>query len=202
MLHTHSLKAEERAATGTGAARELRRRNMVPAIIYGANKPEVLFSVSEKEMTLQYRKQGFLSHMFDIEIGKKVYRALPKAIQLHPVTDKIEHMDFIHVNENEKIKINVTLHFINEQKCPGLKQGGVLNIIRHDLEVYCLPSNIPESIEINIEELNVGQSIHVSDIKLPKGVETKADSNIAIAALVSGKVASSSEEEATTEAAK
>ncbi len=201
MLHTHSLKAEERAATGTGPARALRRRNMVPAIIYGAGKAEVLFAVPEKEMTLQYFKQGFLSHMFDIEVGKKVYRALPKSVQLHPVTDKIEHIDFIHVNENEKIKINITLHFINEEKCPGIKQGGILNIVRHELEVYCLPSNIPENIEIDIAEIGLGQSIHVSDVVLPKGVETKVDLTAAVAAIVAGKVAledANAEEEVST----
>jgi large subunit ribosomal protein L25 len=203
MLHTHSLKAEERATTGTGPARALRRNNMIPAIIYGAGKAEVLFSVSEKEMTMQYHKQGFLSHVFDIEVGKKTYRALPKHIQLHPVTDDIEHIDFIHINENEKIKINVTLHFINEEKCPGIKQGGVLNVARHDLEVYCLPSNIPETIEIDIAEVDLGNSIHVSDIKLPKGVETKIDVATTIATVAAGKVMAEDEakedEEATEE---
>ncbi len=198
MLNTHSLKAEERASAGTGSARALRRQNKIPAIIYGAGKPEVLFAVDEKEMTMQYRKQGFLSHMFDIEVGKKVYRALPKAIQLHPVTDKIEHLDFIHVNENEKIKINVTLHFINENKCPGIRQNGVLNVIRHDLEVYCLPSNIPESIEIDIADLNLGQSIHVKDITLPKGVETKYDLDATVAAIVGGKASAADEDTAET----
>jgi large subunit ribosomal protein L25 len=195
MLHTHSLKAEERAITGTGPARALRRRNMVPAIIYGAGKTEVLFAVPEKEMTMQYHKQGFLSHVFDIEVGKKTYRALPKSIQLHPVTDTIEHIDFIHINENEKIKINVTLHFINEDKCPGIKQGGILNVARHDIEIYCLPSNIPEAIAIDIAEVELGKSIHVSDLKLPKGVEVKLDDSTTIATVAAGKVASTDDKE-------
>lgn len=202
MLHTHSLKAEERAITGTGPARALRRRKMIPAIIYGAGKTEVLFAVSEKEMTMQYHKQGFLSHVFDIEVGKKTYRALPKSIQLHPVTDAIEHIDFIHINENEKIKMNVTLHFINEDKCPGIKQGGILNVARHDIEIYCLPSNIPEAIEIDLASVELGKSIHVSDVKLPKGVEVKLDDSTTIATVAAGKAASADDSEASEGEAK
>jgi large subunit ribosomal protein L25 len=193
------LKAEERSVLGTGAARELRRRNMVPAIVYGAGKEQVLMSLSSKEITLQYRKQGFLSHIFDIQVGKITYRALPKDIQLHPVTDEIEHIDFIHINENEKIKANITLQFVNEAKCPGIKQGGILNIVRHSLEIYCLPNNIPEFIEIDAAELSLGQTIHVSDLVLPKGIETKVDPEATIAAIVGGKA---SAEESSSEAGK
>lgn len=187
MLHTISLKAEERGLTGTGPTRELRRRKMVPAIIYGADKQQVLFALPQKELNIEYHKQGFMSHMFDIEIGKKTYRALPKEIQLHPVTDSIEHIDFVHVNEHDKIKITVTLHFTDEDKCPGIKQGGILNAIRHDIEIYCLASDIPENISVNIGSLTVGQSVHVSDLKLPKGVETKLEPTTTIATIVSGK---------------
>ena len=201
MSNIHSLQAEDRSVMGTGPARELRRRSMVPATIYGAGKTQVMLALSLKELTLEYRKQGFLSHMFDIQVGKDNYRVLPKAIQLHPVTDQIEHMDFIHIDKNTKVKTNVSIHFVNEAKCPGLKLGGVLTIARHDLEVYSLPDAIPESIEVDIAELNVGQSIHVSDLVLPKGVETKVDSNVTIAAVVAGKVEVESTEEAASTAA-
>lgn len=189
MANTYSLKAEERDSVGTGSARALRRNNTVPAIIYGAGKQQILCAVSQKEITMQYHKNGFMSHMFDIEVGKKKYRALPKSVQLHPVTDNILHVDFVHVDAKEKIKINVTLHFINEDKCPGIKQGGVLNIVRHDLEIYCLPSNIPESINIDVANLAIGQNIHVRDIALPEGVETKVDLDVTVAAMASGKIA-------------
>lgn len=188
MLQTYSLKVEKRERMGTGPARELRRRNMVPGIIYGAGKEPVMIALPAKELKMQYFKQGFLSHMFDIEIDSKhKYCALPKEIQLHPVTDEIEHIDFMHIDEKAPIKINVAIHFVNESKCVGLKQGGVLNAIRHSLEVYCLPSNIPESIDIDIAELTIGQSIHVKDLALPKGVETKLDQDITIATIVTGK---------------
>ena len=184
MSNIHSLQAEDRNVMGTGSARAIRRRSMVPATIYGAGKAQVMLALPLKELTLEYRKQGFLSHMFDIQVGKDKYRVLPKAIQLHPVTDQIEHMDFIHIDKNTKVKANVSIHFINEAKCPGVKQGGVLTIARHNLEIYSLPDSIPESIEIDVINLNVGQSIHVSDVVLPKGVETKLDPAITIAAIV------------------
>lgn len=193
MSNNHLLKAIERNNLGTGSARELRRNGMVPAIIYGPNKESITLAVSARELNIHYNKQGFLSHIFDIEVGKNKYRAIPKEIQLHPVTDAIEHMDFMHVDDNQKIKTNVPLHFINESKCPGIKQGGILNVARHFLEIYCFPGNIPESIEIDIAELIIGSTIHVSDLKLPKDVETKIDGNITIAALVSGKTSATAE---------
>lgn len=197
MSKIHSLDAEERLRVGTGGARAVRMNNMVPAIIYGGGKEQVLIALPYKELTLEYRKQGFLSHMFDIKVGNNKYRVLPKAIQLHPVTDEIEHMDFVHVDLNQKINVTVTLHFINESKCLGIKAGGILNIARHNLEVYCLPDNIPEFIEIDIENLVSGQSIHLSDVKLPEGIETKMDLDTTVAALVAAK--SSSEESADAE---
>lgn len=183
------LEAEERVKVGTGSARELRRNKMVPAIVYGEGKPQVMIALPYKELTLEYRKQGFMSHMFDIKVGKHKYRALPKAIQLHPVTDEIEHVDFLHVDLDHKIKVSVVIHFTNESKCHGIKMGGLLNVAKHDIEVYCLPDNIPEHIEVDIENLSIGQSIHISDLKLPKGVETKMDGSITVATVVAAKVA-------------
>lgn len=189
MTKTNTLmQAFDRNEVGTGSARSLRRKGLVPAIIYGSGKPQVLISLNAKNLNLEFHKQGFLSHMFDIEISGKTFPAIPKAFKLNPVTDEIEHIDFIHINENLKIKVNVTLHFINESKCPGIKQGGVLNVIKHDIEIYCLPGNIPQIIEIDIANLSVGQSIHVKDLKLPEGIETKLDLESTIAALVAGSV--------------
>jgi len=183
MSKIHALQAQERLRTGTGGARELRRNSMIPAIIYGLEKPQVMISLPYKELTLEYRKQGFLSHMFDISVGKNKYRVIPKEIQLHPVTDEIEHMDFMHVDQHHKIKVTISLHFENENKSPGIKQGGVLNIARHELDVYCFPDNIPESIIIDVAELNIGDSIHLKDLKLLEGVETKLDPDTTIATM-------------------
>jgi large subunit ribosomal protein L25 len=187
MSKAHILKAEARTSIGTGPTRELRRRNMVPAIIYGADKEQVMLAIPSKELNMEYQKNGFLSHMFDLEIDKKKHRALPKEIQLHPVTDEILHIDFVHVDEKQEMKASVILHFINESKCAAIKQGGRFNAIRHSLEIHCLPKNIPENIEIDIAELSIGQSIHVKDLTLPKGVATKIDPNTTIATLVAGR---------------
>ena len=207
MSKTHALQAESRAATGTGEARALRRNSMVPAIIYGSGKPQVAISLPRKEINLEYRKQGFLSHVFDISVGKNKYKAIPKAIQLHPVTDEIEHIDFMHVDKGSSIKVVVSLHIENEEKCPGIKQGGVLNIARHDLEIYCLPDNIPESIHVDVAGLNIGESIHLKDLILPNGIETKLDLDTTIAAVLGAakeEVEETAEEaaDATPEAAK
>ncbi len=201
MSKIHALQAEERQISGTGQARELRRNSKIPAIIYGAGKPQVMISLPYKELTLEYRKQGFLSHMFDISVGKTKYRVIPKEIQLHPVTDEIEHIDFMHIDKNSKIKVTISLHVENEEKCPGIKHGGVLNVARHDLEVYCLPDNIPESINIDVSGLNIGETIHLKDIALPEGVETKLDLDTTIAAVLGAQkeVSETTEEETTAE---
>lgn len=198
MSKIRALQGQERLATGTGHAREIRRNAMVPAIIYGAGKPQVMLSLPAKELTLEYYKQGFLSHMFDITVGKNKYRVIPKEAQLHPVTDVIKHIDFMHIDKNTPIKVTVSVHVVNEEKCPGLKQGGLLNVARHDLEVFCLPDNIPESINVDIDGLIVGETIHLKDITLPKGVETKLDLDTTIVAIVAAKKA---EVEATEEGA-
>lgn len=198
MSKIRALQGQERLTTGTGHSREMRRNSMVPAIIYGAGKPQVMLSLPAKELTLEYHKQGFLSHMFDISVGKNKYRVIPKEAQLHPVTDAIRHIDFMHIDKNTKIKVTVSVHISNEEKCPGLKQGGLLNVARHDLEIFCLPDNIPESINVDITGLTVGETIHLKDIALPEGVETKLDLDTTIVAIVAAK---KSEVEATEEGA-
>lgn len=200
MSNTHSLVAEDRVLTGSGPAKELRRRSMIPGIIYGPGKPQVMISLPFKELTLELHKPGFLSHIFEIQVGKTKYSALPKDVQLHPVTDEIEHIDFVHVDKNTKLKTSVVVHFINEEKCQAIKLGGILNVAMHNLEIFALPSSIPESIEVDIAELTIGQSIKVSDIVLPKGVETKIDPHANVAAIVAGKVEAAAEAEEETAA--
>lgn len=196
MSKIHALQGQERLTMGTGHAREIRRNKMVPAIIYGAGKPQVMLSLPAKELTMEYHKQGFLSHMFDISVGKNKYRVIPKEAQLHPVTDEIKHMDFMHIDKDTAIKVTVSIHVTNEEKCQGIKQGGLLNVARHDLEIFCLPDNIPEAINIDIKDLNIGDNIHLKDITLPEGVETKLDESTTIVAIVAARKA---EVEETTE---
>lgn len=174
------LKGEERLGRGKGAARALRRGKLVPATLYGGEKPQVMISLPEKELTLEYLKGGFMSHLIDITVGKHKYRVLPKQLQFHPVTDAIIHADFIHVAEHSQIKVLIPLHFINKEKCPGMKHGGVMNAIKHDLEVMCSADSIPDFIEIDIAALEIGGSIHIKDIVLPKGAVSTQDPSTTI----------------------
>ena len=149
MLKVKVLVGEERLATGTGAARAVRNEKKIPAIIYGGGKNQAMISLPEKELSIEYNKSGFMSHLFDLEIGSKKYRVVPKQIQLHPVTDRVIHADFVHVGEHDKIKVFVPIEFTNRDKCIGIKHGGVLNAVKHEIELLCRADSIPSSIEIN-----------------------------------------------------
>jgi large subunit ribosomal protein L25 len=179
-----SLAAEAREATGKGPARTLRRENKIPAIIYGGGEGETLLTLPIKEITLQYRKGGFLSKLVEIEIGGKKIRVLPRAIQLHPVTDVIEHADFQRLAKNAKVHVMVPVHFLNEEKCVGLKLGGVLNIVRREIELVCDQDAIPSSIDIDIIALKIGESLHVNNITLPEGTKPAIERNFTIATIV------------------
>lgn len=166
------FKAESRERTGKGGARALRRDGKVPAIVYAKGEQPINLAVSEKELTLAYHKGSFFSKIVSIEASGKTFQALPKDLQLHPVTDRIEHVDFLKVDDNSEILVLVPVRFINQDRCIGLKRGGVLNIVRHELELVCKPGNIPQSITIDIAESNIGDSIHISHVPLPEGVKS------------------------------
>jgi large subunit ribosomal protein L25 len=186
------IEAEIREAKGKGAARSLRRAGRVPAIIYGNKEKEVLLSFDSKEITKYASKAGFYSRLIDIQIGKNSYRAIPYDVQLHPVTDQIEHIDFMHIGKNAEVKVSVHVHAINHEKCMALKRGGILNMIRRDIEISCKADDIPEKIDLDISNLTVSNALHVSDLILPKGVKAVTAGNVTIAT-ISG---SSKEEEA------
>jgi large subunit ribosomal protein L25 len=189
------IEAEIREAKGKGAARSLRRAGRVPAIIYGNKEKEVLLSFDSKEITKYASKAGFYSHLIDIQIGKNSYRAIPYDVQLHPVTDQIEHIDFMHIGKNAEVKVSVHVHAINHEKCMALKRGGILNMIRRDIEISCKADDIPEKIDLDISNLTVSNALHVSDLILPKGVKAVTAGNVTIAT-ISG---SSKEEEEAVE---
>jgi large subunit ribosomal protein L25 len=189
------IEAEIREAKGKGAARSLRRAGRVPAIIYGNKEKEVLLSFDSKEITKYASKAGFYSRLIDIQIGKNSYRAIPYDVQLHPVTDQIEHIDFMHIGKNAEVKVSVHVHAINHEKCMALKRGGILNMIRRDIEISCKADDIPEKIDLDISNLTVSNALHVSDLILPKGVKAVTAGNVTIAT-ISG---SSKEEEEAVE---
>ncbi len=167
-----TLEAQSRENTGKGAARALRREGRVPAILYGSTQQAAKIVLPLKELTLEYSKGSFFNKIVDIKLDGKTVQALPRDVQTHPVSDIIEHADFQRVDSNTVIHVFVPVKVVNQEKSPGLKRGGVLNIVRHEIELLCKPTDIPAFIEVNVQGTEIGTSVHINDIKLPSDVKT------------------------------
>ncbi len=168
-----TLSAEARDRAGKGASRYLRREGRVPAVIYGANEEPTSIHLEEKILVRQLKTGHFMNSVVMIDVpGGKAIRTLPKDVQFHPVTDRPMHVDFLRIGEHSKVNVSVPVRFDNEEKSPGLKRGGVLNIVRHDLELVCDAAEIPDDIVIDLSGTEIGDSIHISAVKLPKGSES------------------------------
>lgn len=165
-----TLQAQKRTQAGTGAARATRRAGMVPGIIYGDNKEPQMIAVDPKALAKECQSSGFFSRVFDITLDGKTQQAVAKDVHLHPVTDEPMHVDFQRVNKESKIHVSVPVNFINEDKAPGIKRGGMLNIIFHTLEVICPVQSIPEKLTVDLTGMEANQSIHIAALNLPKGV--------------------------------
>lgn len=165
-----SFTAEKRERAGKGVARALRREGLVPAVIYGDNKEPEGVSLSRKDFTNLYNTGRLMSTLLDIEVDGKKTRVLTRDLQLHPVRDDIMHADFLRLSKGTKIAVEVQVVFLNEDTCPGLKTGGVLNVVRYTVELNCPADSIPDSIEVDLASVNMGDSVHISDITLPDGV--------------------------------
>ncbi|HEY1124118.1 MAG TPA: 50S ribosomal protein L25/general stress protein Ctc [Sphingobium sp.] len=177
-----TLSAEARDRAGKGASRALRREGRVPAVIYGNNEEPQAVHVEEKLLVKQLGTGHFFNSVIMVEVGGKSVRTLAKDVAFHPVTDRPLHADFLRVSEHAKVHVNVPVHFKNEDASPGIKRGGVLNIVRHDLDLICDAAEIPDEILVDLTGLDVGASIHMSNIVLPKGVESgihEADATVA-----------------------
>jgi len=171
MREVISIAAEARSRAGKGTARATRLKLRVPAVIYGGKEPPVIISIDTKELLLQYNKGSFLTRLFDIELPTGKQRVLPRDVQVHPVTDRPIHADFMRVDENSRIRIFVPVHFVDHDQSPGIKKGGVLNIVRHEVEFYCPANDIPENITVSLAGTEIGTSIHISAVKLPDGLK-------------------------------
>jgi large subunit ribosomal protein L25 len=171
MREVVSIAAEARSRAGKGTARATRLKQRVPAVIYGGKQEPVMISVDLKELTMEYSKGGFLNRLVDIQIDGKAHRVLPRDMQIHPVTDRPIHVDFMRVSPESRIRIFVPVHFTGHDQSPGIKKGGVLNIVRHEIEFYCSPDSIPDQINISLAGQEIATSIHISHVKLPDGVK-------------------------------
>ena len=200
MAETIELKATARERVGKGAARAARREGLVPAVIYGDKQPPQPISLEYRLIQKQVQTGHFLSTVYVIDVNGKKVRALPRDVQMDPVRDFPVHVDFLRVSKESKLTVDVSVHFLNEDQSPGLKRGGVLNIVRHDVELLCPADSIPESIEIDLTGRDIGDSIHISSVQLPKGVTptiTDRDFTIAtIAGASGGESESAGDEEA------
>ncbi|WDM85301.1 50S ribosomal protein L25/general stress protein Ctc [Ehrlichia sp. JZT12] len=164
------INASLRENVGTGPSRALRCNGSIPAVIYGKGRDPLSIFLSDREFLSKYRSAALSTHLIELEINNKKEYVLMRDIQKHPVTDRIQHVDFQFIDYGTEIKIEVPLIFINEHKCIGIKRGGVLNILHRTLSIKCSPSAILQNIEIDLSDLTAGHSIHVSDLKLPSEV--------------------------------
>ncbi|PLX38460.1 MAG: 50S ribosomal protein L25 [Hyphomicrobiales bacterium] len=172
MAETYTIVATKRDRVGKGAARALRRESKTPAVIYGDKKPPLPIAVDTKEMFLKLHAGGFLTSVANIEVDGESISVLPRDYQLDPVRDFLVHIDFLRVSKGARITVEVPVHFENEEASPGIKRGGVLNIVRHSVELDCPYDAIPDALIVDLTGSDIGDSIHISAIKLPENVVT------------------------------
>lgn len=197
MADVISLAAEIRERAGKGAARATRRAGRVPAVIYGAKKDPVMISLDPLDLRKQIRGGGFFSRVFEINAGGTKEKVLPRDIQLDPVTDVPLHVDFMRFSADTRITVGVEVVFENEADSPGLKRGGVLNVVRHEVELVCAPGAIPERLVGDLAGKEIGDSLHISDITLPGDVELAIkDRDFTVATIVAPSAVKSEAEEA------
>ncbi|HJS40261.1 MAG TPA: 50S ribosomal protein L25/general stress protein Ctc [Sphingomicrobium sp.] len=194
------LPAEARERAGKGASRSLRRDGRVPAVVYGEKKEPLSIHVEEKLLTKMLHTGHFMNSVVMIDVGGKATRTLPKAVDFHPVSSRPIHVDFLRIGEHAQVNVNVPVRFDNEEESPGLKRGGVLNIVVHDLALVCDAAEIPNEIHIDLTGLEIGDTIHISEVKLPKGSRpANEDEDFTVATIVAPSAMKAEEEEAAPE---
>ncbi|PLK23557.1 50S ribosomal protein L25 [Porphyrobacter sp. TH134] len=199
MSETLTLPAEARERAGKGASRAIRREGRTPAVIYGGKEEPTMIHVEQKELVKLLMTGHFMNSIVNIEIGGKTVRTLPKDVAFHPVTDRPLHVDFLRMTGDSMVEVQVPVVFVNEDASPGLKKGGVLNIVRHELELLCPNADIPDEIQIDVTGKDVGDAIHISEVTLPKGVKSViTDRDFTIATLVAPSALKSSDGDTTT----
>jgi large subunit ribosomal protein L25 len=192
-----TLPAEARDRAGKGASRALRRDGRVPAVVYGGRKDPLSIHVEEKLLTKMLLSGHFMNSVVMIDLEGKATRTLPKAVDFHPVTSRPRHVDFLRISEHTKVTVAVPVRFDNEEASPGLKRGGVLNVVQHELELVCDAASIPNEIHIPLDGLEIGDSIHIGQVNLPTGVTpANQDEDFTVATIVAPSVMRSEEEAA------
>ncbi len=171
MANVFEFIAEARSVTGSSAAKVVRRQGKVPAVIYGGNADPAMLLLDHNDLLKHLAHEAVYSHVLDVKVDGKTEKAVLKHIQRHPAKPQILHIDFLRVDESHKLKVHVPLHFVNESTSVGVKKGGVITHAMTDVEVLCMPSALPEYIEVDMAAVDVGSTLHLSDLVLPQGVE-------------------------------
>ena len=200
MANAVTLKATARERAGKGAARAVRRQGLVPGVIYGDKKEPELVALTYKDLIAHINTGRFTATLVDLDVGGKTVRVIPRDIQFEPVRDFIIHVDFLRLGKDARIRVEVPVHFKNHEASPGLKAGGVLNIVRHEIEVFCPADRIPQEFVIDLTGLQIGQSIHISQVKLPVDVKSAIAERDFTIATIATAAAITAEEEAETAA--
>ena len=174
------INANVRELKGTGASRRLRHAGKTPGVLYGGDKEATSLEIDSKELFMQFRHEAFHASILTLNLAGKKEAIILRDFQMHPVRNNIVHIDFQRINENEKISVKVPFHFINEETAPGVKlEGGLISHIMTEIDISCLPKDLPQYIEVDMSALSIGDSIHLSEVKVPEGVEltTLSDEN-------------------------
>jgi len=189
------IEASVRERGGKGAARATRRAGRVPAVIYGDKQEPLLVSFGYQELMKHVQTGRLMSTLVDIDVNGDKTRAIARDIQFEPVRDFLQHVDFLRLGKGARITVEVSCNFLNEEECPGLTRGGALNVVRYEIELNCLASDIPEEIDIDLTGLDIGDGVHASDLKLPEGSElTITDRDFTICTIASPTVAEEEDE--------
>ncbi len=196
MAKTYPLVAQTRDRAGKGIARALRRENRVPAVVYGDNKEPVLISISSRDIEVEYHKAHMFTMLCDMEVGKDKAMVLARDIQVDPVSDRVIHVDFLRVTKKTKIAVQVPVEFINQEECKGLQDRGVLNVVRHEIELMCSATDIPEHVELDMTEFVIGDSLKLSNVNLPDGAIPTDERDVTIATIAAPRVEEPEEDEA------
>lgn len=185
MSAVKQLKASARTSVGKGAARAVRRKGQVPAVIYGGSEPVLPISLDYNQTTRLIYAGHFLTTIFEIDVDGQLVRAIPRDYQLDPVRDTPVHVDFLRLGAGATIRVEVPIHVIGQSESPGVKRGGMVQIVEHTLEILAPADNIPDNIEISVAALNIGGSVHLSDVKLPEGCKATTRENLTLVAVSS-----------------
>ena len=174
MQENFEIKAVSRDVQGKGASRRLRREGLVPGIIYGGDTEPQMIATQHNELLLHLEHEAFYSHILTVNLDGKAQKVVLKDLQRHPAKPFVLHLDLLRVSDKDRIKMHVPLHFLNEDTCPGVKAGGKISHVMTDVEVICAAKDLPEFIEVDMAGMNVGDTIHLSELNMPEGVEVLA----------------------------